>query len=462
MNYKFHFLPIIFSAVIVHLFVSCSDSEIQSSDVPEITQSIFVVPENYIGDPYNRYAPSDEFYVDINEKIRFCGIYSVNGEFVPSDQSIMYYNTHKWTVDDNEASTSSLYYKFDKAGVHRVSFETVDHLGDTLLSKATVYVNTPTTISLLSPPNRYNLVNGDNPDGLELSWKVSGIDPWESSVCIIYATYYKDEIWESPLGETDCSQSVELLGKLNKDINENGTKVNSNIDNSTIYWGIRALTKNSRGNIEQEYSEVFSFSTKLENNGKAIIEVPVACMYSQYPEKSKLNGAFISKSGDTLSKFSNINANSTIKKTLPPQSNIKIVVCDSIRTEYGCSSMTIDLAPGTKTLTDTLFLQDKVKPNMVPAATEAQSSSQIKFFILDNGSGVNASKITVIMNADTLRTYFDDYTLSIPNTCKRECNLFIKAEDYARNKAPEVYWKVSTEKSVTTIKGPFAESEGDK
>jgi hypothetical protein len=78
MNYKFHFLPIIFSAVIVHLFVSCSDSEIQSSDVPEITQSIFVVPENYIGDPYNRYAPSDEFYVDINEKIRFCGIYSVN------------------------------------------------------------------------------------------------------------------------------------------------------------------------------------------------------------------------------------------------------------------------------------------------------------------------------------------------------------------------------------------------
>jgi hypothetical protein len=462
MNYKFHSFPIIFSAIIAHLLISCSDSEIHSSDVPEITQSIFVVPESYIGDPYNRYAPSDEFYVDINEKIRFCGIYSVNGEFVPSDQSIMYYNTHKWTVDNHEAGTSSLYYKFDKAGVHKVSFETIDHLGDTLLSRATVYVNTPTTISLQSPPNRYNLVNGDNPNGLELSWKVFGIDPWESSICVIYASYYRDEIWDSPLGETECSQSVDLMGRLKKDINENGDPINHVIDNSTIYWGVRVLTKNSRGNIEQAYSDVFSFSTKLDNKGKAIIEVPVACMYSQYPEKSKLKGAFISKAGDTLSRFSDISVNSTIKKTLPPQSNVKIVVCDSIRTEYGCSSMTIDLAPGTKTLTDTLFLQDKVKPNMTPASTETSSSSPIKFFILDNGSGVNASRITTIMNNDTLKTVFDDYTLSIPNKCKKECKLVIKAEDYAQNKAPEVYWKISTVKSVTTVTGPFSETEYDK
>lgn len=462
MNYKFSILPIIFSAVISQLLISCSDSEIHSSDIPEITQSIFIVPENFIGEPYIRYASSDEFYVNVNEKIRICGIYSIDGEFVPSDQSILYYNTHKWTIDSNEASTSSLYYKFDKAGVHKISFESIDHLGDTLLSRATVYVNTPTTISLQSPSNRYNQVNGDNPNGLELSWSVSGIDPWESSVCIIYATYYRDEIWDSPLGETECSQSVDLMGRLKKDINENGDSINHALDNSTIYWGVRAITKNSRGNIEQAYSEVFSFSTKLDNKDKAIIEVPVACMYSQYPEKSMLNGVFISKAGDTLSSFSKVKANSIITKTLPPQSNVKIVVCDSIRTEYGCSSMTVDLAPGTKTTTDTLFLQDNIKPNMIPASTEFDATSSLKFFILDNGSGVNASRITAIMNNDTLKTVFDDYTLTIPNKCKKECNLFIKAEDYANNKAPEVYWKLSTEKSVTTIKGPFSTTEGNK
>ena len=196
--------------------------------------------------------------------------------------------------------------------------------------------------------------------------------------------------------------------------------------------------------------------------GKAIIEVPIACMFSQYPEKSLLNGVFISQAGDTLSRFSKVKANSIITKTLPPQSNVKIVVCDSIRTEYGCSSMTVDLAPGTKTTTDTLFLQDNIKPNMVPASTEFDAASSLKFFILDNGSGVNASRITAIMNSDTLKTVFDDYTLTIPNKCKKECNLFIKAEDYANNKAPEVYWKLSTEKSVTTIKGPFSTTEGNK
>ncbi len=462
MNYKPFLLPIIFSAAISQLLVSCSDSEIQSSDVPEITQSIFIVPETFIGDPYNSYASSDEFYVNVNEKIRICGIYSLDGKYIPSDQSIIYYNTHKWTIDNNEASTSSLYYKFDKPGIHKISFESVDHLGDTLLSHATVYVNTPTTVSLQSPPNRYNLVNGDNPDGLELSWKVFGIDPWEASVCVIYASYYRDKIWDSPLGEAECSQSVDLMGRLKKDINENGDSVNHAIDNSTIYWGVRALTKNSRGNIEQAYSEVFSFSTKLDNEGKAIIEVPVVCMYSQYPEKSLLNGVIISKAGDTLSSFSKVKANSIITKALPPQSNVKIVVCDSIRTEYGCSSMTVDLAPGTRTLTDTLFLQDNIKPNMIPASTEFDATLPLKFFILDNGSGVNASRITAIMNNDTLKTVFDDYTLTVPNKCKKECNLVIKAEDYAQNKIPEVYWKISTVKSVTTVTGPFSGTEADK
>lgn len=462
MHFDFRPLSIISAIAIAQLFISCSDSEIQSSDVPEITQSIFIVPETFIGEPYIRYASSDEFYVNINEKIRICGIYSLNGEFIPSDQSIAYYNTHKWTIDTNEASTSSLYYKFDKAGVHKISFETIDHLGDTLLSRATVYVNTPTTISLQSPPNRYNLVNGDNPDGLELSWNISGIDPWESSVCVIYASYYLEKIWESPLGETECTQSVDLMGKLNKEINENGDSINHAIDNSTIYWGVRALTKNSRGNIEQAYSEVFNFSTKLENKGKTIIEVPLACMFSQYPEKSQLYGAFISSSGDTISTFAKVEANTTIQETLPPQSNVKIVVCDKFRTEYGCDSMTVDLAPNTKKLTDTLFLYDKVKPNMAPTATDIPSTSPLKFFVLDNGSGINASKITVLMNDDTLKTNFDENTLSFTNTCRKECKLVIKAEDYARNKAPDVYWKILTGKSVTSIKGPFPGTEGNK
>ena len=442
------------------VLMSCFDSKIQSSDIPEITQSIFIVPEHFAGEPYNRYAPSDVYYVNINEKIRLWAIYSVNGDFIPTDQSIELYNTHKWTIDNKESSASSVYYSFDKAGVHRVSFETVDHLGDTLRSYADIYVNTPTTISLQSPSNGFNQVNGKNKDGLELAWNIYGIDNWETTSCTVYASYYFDEVWLTPLGETDCNSSVILNGELDPEKNEEGKIIDHSTENTTIYWGVRAITQNELGHVEQSFSEVFHFSTTLRNYGNAIVEVPVVNQYGQYPEKSKLKVAFISAAGDTLSKNSDMSTNSIIRKTFPPQSNVTILVCDTVLTEYGCNSMTIDLAPSTKTRTDTLYLQDKIRPNMVPTSTEFPKNKDIKFFVLDNGSGVNASKFIVIMNEDTLKTSFDDYTLSIPNTCKSECNLSIYAEDYARNKAPDVYWKIKVYSDETSITGPYSKLGG--
>lgn len=459
MKFQFYPLSIIFSTILFFLTISCSDNEIHNSDIPELSQSIFIVPENYFGEPYNQYPPAENFYVDINKKVRICGIYSIDSEYISADQASLYYSSHKWTIDNNEANASSLYYTFDQAGIHKISFETVDLGGDTLISHANVYVNVPVSVVLQSPPNHYNQVNGENEAGLELSWKVFGIESWESSICIIYASYFRDSIWEKPLGETECNAKVDLMGRLNLDIDENANKVNHSIDNSTIYWAVRAITKNERGNIEQSFSDIFSFSTMLENNKNAIIEVPVACMHSQNPEKSQLKGAFISSAGDTLAKFTKIKPNSVIRQTLPPQSNVKIVVCDSVLTEYSCNSMTVNLPPSTKTTTDTLFLQDKIKPNMIPATMETSTTAPIKFFILDNGSGVNASKITTIMNEDTLQATFEDYTLSIPNTCKKECSLFIYAEDYAKNKAPEVYWRIKVNKTITTIDGPYAKME---
>lgn len=459
MKFQFYSLSIFFSLVFFFLMISCSDAEIHSSDTPELSQSIFIVPESYFGEPYIQYTTSENFHVDQNEKIRICGVYAIDNKYIPTDQSTPFYSSQKWYLDNEEINASSFYHTFSKSGIHKISLETIGLLGDTLVSRANIYVNTPINISLQSPPNHYNQVNGENPTGLELSWNVYGIDPWEYSICVIYASYFRDSIWEKPLGEAECTESVNLMGRLNLDIDENGKKINHTIDNSTIYWGVRAITKNERGHVEQNFSEIFSFSTILENNEKAIIEVPVACMYNQYPEKSQLKGAFISNTGDTLAKFSKVNANTVIRQTLSPQSNVKIVVCDSKLTEYGCNSMTVNLPSSTKTTTDTLFLQDKIKPNMVPTATELSTDSEIYFLLLDNGSGVNASKITAIMNEDTLDTDFDDYILSVPNTCKKECNLSIYAEDYAKNKAPEVYWKIKVNKTITTIDGPYAKME---
>lgn len=468
-------LPFLFAAAVASLLISCSDAEIGPSDVPVITQAIYVVPENYYDEPYKKYVSSENFYVNINQKIKICGIYTADKDTLPIDLSAPYYSSHRWTIDDREAFASVVYYSFDKAGVHKVTFETIDKLGDTLVSHANIYVNTPTTISLQSPPNHYNQVDGINANGLELSWKIYGIDPWETSQCYIYASYFRDSLWVSPLGAVKCNNSVSLLDTLNMKVSNGtdkpSTKTNDfgdtlyyGFENSTIYWGVHAVIKNGKGDREHVFSDVYSFSTKLQNDGNAIVEVPVACRFNQYPEKSRLVGAIISSAGDTLSKISGIKGNATIRKTLDPQSNVKIVVCDSVRTEYGCSSMTVNLAPSTKTITDTLFLQDKVKPSIVPAATELSRDDRIKFLILDNGSGVNASRITALLNNDTVNvySYFEDYTLTIPNICKKNCELKIYAEDYANNKAPDVYWRITNEKETTFITGPFSKTEGSK
>jgi hypothetical protein len=458
MNRKFFSLSLVIPAAF--WMAACSDSEISSSDISTITQSIFIVPEGYTGEPYNRSYTSDEFYVNVNEKIRICGVYSIDGKYVSTEKAMPYYNTHKWTIDNEENHGSSVYYSFSNAGIHNVTFETVDHLGDTLVSRAKIYVNTPAKVTLLSPANNYNQVDGDNEDGLELAWSVYGVDSWETASCILYAGYDINSVWNSPLGKADCFQSINLTGKLDLYKNNVIDSSSKSTNNTTIYWGIKATTESKEGYNDQAFSDIFSFSTKLHNEGDAIIQIPVSCLYSQFPEKFQLTGIFISSAGDTLSAMST--SNSIIQETLPPQSNLKVLVCDDIRKEYGCDSIIVDLAPSTKTITDTLFLRDRTKPNMIPVETELHTISAIRFYILDNGSGINASKVQAVMNGDTLETKFEDNILSFENTCQKECNLIISAEDYARNKVPEVYWKIKVNKTGTSISGPYARMEDNE
>lgn len=459
---KHNIFPLSIIILIYLLLISCSDAEIHSSEIPELTQSIFVIPENDHEEPYIRHRSSDVFYVNLNEKNRICGVYSLNGKYLSTDKAIPYYISHKWNIDNNESGASSVYYSFDKVGQHKISFETIDHLGDTLLSYATIYVSTPSAISLQTPANHYNQVDGKNKEGLEISWRISGIDPWETASCYFYATYNKDSVWKTPLGEVDCYEGVNLIGELDLYVNEKNDSIDHKTESSTIYWGIQATIKNEKKISEIVYSEIYDFSTKLHNDGNAIVEVPVTCMNDLYPEKSLLNGAFISATGDTLSKISKVKANSVIRQELSPQSNIKVIVCDSIRTEFGCDSTTFDVAPSTKTITDTIFLKDNVKPNIIPVKTNLPTTSPIEFFILDNGTGVNTSKIQAFMNSDSIKTTFQDYTLSFLNSCTKECNLVINAEDYARNKLPDVYWKIKVNGSETKITGPFSRLEGNE
>jgi len=447
--------------IIFSWFVSCSDSNISDSDIVHLTQKIYVVPEGFTGEPYNKTYSSEKFFIDIKERVRICVVYSINGNPLSTNESIKFYNTHKWYIEDNEINSHSVYYSFNKAGIYKIKFETIDHLGDTLISHADIYVGTPASISLQSPVDKYNLIDGENKNGIELSWNIYGIDSWENPTCFLYAHYDPDMVWGSSLGEMDCNIPVQLYGRLDYDIDSNNQVVDHKIDNATIYWGVQAYIKNEQGNIEKIRSKIFSFSTKIDNPDSAVVEIPVLCKYSQYPNSSHLKGMFISSTGDTLSIVHDSSGQTVIRQTLEAQSNIKFTICDTILKEYGCNSMTLNLAPRSKTITDTLFLLDKTKPSILPLKTKISTKSDLDFMMFDNGAGLNVSKIRALMDEDSLRPSIKGSTVSVPNTCKSACELTISGEDYASNKTPDIYWNIIVDKDTTLIKGPFTRFKED-
>ena len=96
---------------------------------------------------------------------------------------------------------------------------------------------------------------------------------------------------------------------------------------------------------------------------------------------------------------------------------------------------------------------------MTPVNTDLPTTAPIKFIILDNGSGVNVSKILATIDADTVLSLYENNSVSITNTCQNECNLVLNAEDYARNKTPAIYWRIKVNGSETKIFGPYTKPE---
>lgn len=440
-------------ACCIAFFTACSDdTRIDNADVPKIEPHVFVIPENYSNDAYKHFLPKDTVEVDVNEKIKFVAAYSIDGSYQQSTSYAADNFQQKWTIGNENSHNLAYPYSFAKAGIQTVYLETIDLYADTTKDSVVVIVNTPSVITLKNPPNNYNIVDSENKDGLEMQWEITGIDTWETANCNIYISEDQDLVWEYPIGSVPCDHGALLSGSL---VPSAGSADSSHI----FYWGVSMKVTSITGKIETISSDISKFITTFISKDLSKLVIPIALKSLDDTREAMTEIKIISRDGNVLSTLYSSAPKRTLSKKIIGQSGIKVLVCETVRAEYGCDSVIVDAYPQTTTVTDTITLVDKIRPGVLPLQKGIGKKDSIRFSVLDNGSGINISTLAVKINQVQQKANIDGNTVSLKNSCKGNCELFFYIEDFAGNKSADLYWTLTVENDSTFIEGPFPRTE---
>ena len=449
---KLLYIP--FLAVSIAL-TACGDDHVINQDTPTLKQYVFAGPDGFNGDIANYYDPITEIYVEQGQTIKFFAGYSAGARIYTDETLQQNYNGLLWKIGESTYNLSSFRHTFSTPGVYEGSLETTDYFDDTLRTTFKVYVNTPNSIALEQPYNGYNQASPDDNQELLLQWSVSGIDPWETPRCLIYMAYDPESVWESPLGYTDCNSPVTLKGSLIQSFDAITREYISAYDSSfTLYWGAKMFTKSQSGREYRDSTEIFHFSTQILDE-TSTLKIPL--VYNRYRDNSILQTDIylISKDGDTLQTLTNSLSSNTITAKVEPQVGLKVLLKETYRKEYASESLVVDIPAHTVLTTDTIVLKDQTPPQIAFISDQVLNSDSIAFYIYDDGSGLNVSKLTVTLDFDTLNFNYNNPTLTFYKNCFGTCRLSITGEDYSQNSLPEVYWTIQNVPGYRLISGPY-------
>lgn len=434
---------------------ACGESHlVKDSDYPTLSQSIFVLPDRFMGPPYNYGQPTNIVYLDTNQYVKFWATYSVDGTYIAPESEEEYFLNNAWSIEGNEYNISPLRYKFRTPGFRQGILQTVDLFNDTLRDTISIFVNTPLSVHLVAPVDGYNQVNPVNSE-VEIRWDVSGIDPWESSRCNVYASFHKDSVWENNLGKVDCNEGSRLVGSFLSDSLYKHIQGHPNADTSvSVFWGVKARLYTADGFEERDSSEIFHFTTLYIHGDSSRISIPVT-----FEKLSSMNTVLTkviltSNAGDTLDVLTSKTPSTTFTAKVPAQTDINIDIIELKRTEYQQQHFVVTTSPSAKTQVDTVRMKDAVQPQV--ALQESNIKDSIVFYALDLGSGINPNRIFVTMGNDTLDFNYNEPFISFKNSCIGDCRVKVSVEDFAHNASPRVFWKVFNKDSLF-ISGPYTE-----
>lgn len=424
------------------LLVSCGDDALIGNDTPTLSQQIFILPSGIPFENRFYYKVSDSVFLDLGQTYKFYATYGADEKSSAGDS--IYSASLLWDIDGQYYNIGTFQHLFEESGEKKCYLQSIDFLGDTLHTEFSLFINTPNKINLAYPSNNDNQVDGQDKRGVNLKWTIAGIDPWETTTCTIFASDNEKDIWESPLGQVDCLDDVYL-----KNITDNDKK------SETVYWAVQMQVKTPNGKISKESSKVFRFSTSIPGSSKSYLTIPF--LYEKiHPElKTALEIILVSAQGDTLKKLESTETSSSVRTALQPQTGLKIFINETLQQEYTANSLTLDIPQHTEVIADTVKLSDNIKPQLAPFQKKFAPGDSIQMLLYDDGSGINADKIKVIENADTLNFHYRMPTLAFVSKCKKNCRLQVTGEDYAKNSIPGVYWNIENQNDTLYLSGPF-------
>ena len=413
----------------------------------------------------------DTLYINQDETVIFTSVYALNGNTISSDSALNLYSSHYWVLEGDSINSTSFERTFDSTGYRIGILNTIDYTGDTLKDTIHIFVGTPLSITLVTPP----LSAGIEPlsdDYIELNWDISGIDPWEKSNCAIYAavaegvplssnTHWLDILDSvNTLSESDCQNGARIKGPL---ISENWLKMsglNLNDTSLTVYWGVKATAYTDFGFAEQA-KDASSFNTLFLDRKNSIIQInPI---YEGLTPGSKISSKFvlISALGDTIKTVTHDKVNEPLNINALPQSKLHIYPIETKLTDYEAKPIIVDVPERSMLrLADSIVFTDKIPPKAAPVKTALALTDSVRFYFMDNGSGINPTqKKFVIADFDTVNVTYDSDVLSFANPCRKECQIKIPIPDNARNRNSEMFWKLVPEKDSLQITGPFVKTE---
>lgn len=459
-------------ASLILLLAGCrEDALISRTDIQFLQQGILVSFWNDEEHFVRHTEILDTLYINQDETVIFTSVYALNGNTISSDSALNLYSSHYWVLEGDSINNTSFEYTFDSIGYRIGILNTIDYTGDTLKDTIHIFVGTPLSITLVTPP----LSAGIEPlsdDYIELNWDISGIDPWEKSNCAIYAavaegvplssnTHWLDILDSvNTLSESDCQNGARIKGPL---ISENWLKMsglNLNDTSLTVYWGVKATAYTDFGFAEQA-KDASSFNTLFLDRKNSIIQInPI---YEGLTPGSKISSKFvlISALGDTIKTVTHDKVNEPLNINALPQSKLHIYPIETKLTDYEAKPIIVDVPERSMLrLADSIVFTDKIPPKAAPVKTALALTDSVRFYFMDNGSGINPTqKKFVIADFDTVNVTYDSDVLSFANPCRKECQIKIPIPDNARNRNSEMFWKLVPEKDSLQITGPFVKTE---
>ena len=244
-----------------------------------------------------------------------------------------------------------------------------------------------------------------------------------------------------------------LLGPLGKNVSGDSAV--------TFYWGVIATNYGGQNFTETDTTPIYSFSTKFKDADSASLVLPI--VYSDFWGMDSIETliTIVGNAGDTLATFTKTNYNAPVTMKVVPQSGLRIFATEKKRSEYKAQSLSVDILAPAKYTLDTMTFVDRTSPLVEPTAATFDSSGYISFIAVDNGSGINMTRINVISGGDTLSSIYEDNIIKFKRPLFFD-HTFIKVsvQDHSKNSSADAYWELKLSGTKILVSGPYSDDGG--